>query len=635
MINELQNSLEHLRFFIPPAGIMVVGAGNGSGIRAMLGWNLDNVALIEADAAQIERMERAFALPQAWRVINTVIGTSDDETPFYRASNPAHNGTLNPESLRAIWPNLCANDTEIVLPTRIDALVSDNGLSGINWLLIECFPVIDIARSAEKFLEGCEVVVVRTLDDTRAEGTLSGNSEIVEWFGTRGFRLARRIDTDHPSVYNFLFVRDFQQQTTALCSELQCRLSEAEATAQELSKNKQALEVNVNDLKDQLNGAKLERDTARTERDSARTERDALKLKVESLTKENANFIEKQKILEEKITLLTDSKIENLVNECMGAEDIFEVLDKYLLEEIFPDNKKFELICSVAENVGTTIDRMRGVGLLNQARLFMSSDSLVASRQYERLSHLATMLNQLDLSVDFFIDAASTQNNSNYNKKIADGYSRIRSVSQKAQQHGHDLLIDYISKNVPKNGIKEKLLIEIGTTRENVPGQGSTEQLAKLCKEKNIRFITVDMDPHNTRWANFVSQKKNLGFEAVTSKGEDYLKDEADDFDFIFLDAYDFEHGQHSELRQTRYEKNLGSKIDETECHIMHLKCAYSVEKKLKPGGVVCIDDTWKDEHGNWTAKGALAVPYLLSVGFRIIEARNKAVLMNRTAPVG
>src|SRR3546814_16508885 len=98
---------------------------------------------------------------------------------------------------------------------------------------------------------------------------------------------------------------------------------------------------------------------------------------------------------------------------------------------------------------------------------------------------------------------------------------------------------------------------------------------------------------------------------------------------FRSLDAYDFDHGKHSELRQSRYKKFLGSEIDEIACHEMHLDCAKSVHLKLSAGGLVCIDDTWIDD-GKWCAKGTLAVPYLLDNGFEIVEARNRAALLRR-----
>ena len=112
-------------------------------------------------------------------------------------------------------------------------------------------------------------------------------------------------------------------------------------------------------------------------------------------------------------------------------------------------------------------------------------------------------------------------------------------------------------------------------------------------------------------------------------KGEDYLDSYAGSLDVVFLDAYDFDHGKHSRLRQSRYEKFLGAPVDDGECHRMHLACAKSIEKKLSRKGLVCIDDTWLED-GRWTAKGTLAMPYLIEHGFRVLEARNRAALLSR-----
>ena len=79
----------------------------------------------------------------------------------------------------------------------------------------------------------------------------------------------------------------------------------------------------------------------------------------------------------------------------------------------------------------------------------------------------------------------------------------------------------------------------------------------------------------------------------------------------MFLDAYDVDHGKHSALRQSRYERFLGGRIDEQQCHPMHLECAQSLVEKLAPRGVICFDDIWLAE-AKWTAKGTLGMPYLL-----------------------
>jgi hypothetical protein len=197
--------------------------------------------------------------------------------------------------------------------------------------------------------------------------------------------------------------------------------------------------------------------------------------------------------------------------------------------------------------------------------------------------------------------------------------------------HGHELLISAAQKyaeRLRKECIGRKpVVIEIGTTRESAAGQGSTRRLADFCRKEKFHFITVDMDSACTEMAKQMFQHNNYPFEAVHSKGEDFLAGYQGPVDCIFLDAYDFDHGKHTELRQSRYEKFLGSRIVETDCHRMHLECAKQVVAKAQPWTLVCLDDTWLNL-GRWTAKGTLAVPFLFEKGYNFLDIRNKAVLM-------
>ena len=210
----------------------------------------------------------------------------------------------------------------------------------------------------------------------------------------------------------------------------------------------------------------------------------------------------------------------------------------------------------------------------------------------------------------------------------------VHQAGGQKSEHGHDLLLVALSKKIThykaKVAPRKPALIEIGTTREDVPGQGSTRKIALFCKQHGIDFITVDMDPHNSLLAReMFAEMGLLHFQAITMKGEDYLKKYEGALDFVFLDAYDFDHGNHSEIRQSRYRQFLGSGIDELQCHHMHLDCAQSVLAKLTPGGLLCVDDTWLD-NGKWAAKGTLAMPFLLSNGFTLLEARNRAALLGK-----
>ncbi|TCV71316.1 hypothetical protein EDE09_10619 [Neorhizobium sp. S3-V5DH] len=205
-----------------------------------------------------------------------------------------------------------------------------------------------------------------------------------------------------------------------------------------------------------------------------------------------------------------------------------------------------------------------------------------------------------------------------------------RPAKKSTGDHGHALLMSRLRDRPPEPMSRKRLMIEIGTTREDVPGQGSTRKLAQLCAELGIEFITVDMDPSNSRRARRMFKRLGLPFKAITAKGEDFLASHTAPIDYVFLDAYDFDHGNHSEQRQERYERYLGNRISDAECHQMHLDCARSLVRTLAEDGLICFDDTWTDFEGNWSAKGTTAMPFLLENGFEVIEARNRAALLGR-----
>ncbi len=185
-------------------------------------------------------------------------------------------------------------------------------------------------------------------------------------------------------------------------------------------------------------------------------------------------------------------------------------------------------------------------------------------------------------------------------------------------EHGHSLLIRALQEHRPswleRRGLN---MLEIGTTREPLATQDSTRILSKLCQERGWNFTTCDMDPRNTARAAELFREMGAPFEAVTDRGEDYLARHRHAFDVVYLDAYDFDHGKHSEERQQRYESILGSRIDQHECEVMHLKAMQALNHAGRRGCLVVIDDTWREKaDGPWLGKGPLAVPWALRNGW-------------------
>ncbi|WP_435257051.1 hypothetical protein ACSBLW_13035 [Thioclava sp. FR2] len=316
-----------------------------------------------------------------------------------------------------------------------------------------------------------------------------------------------------------------------------------------------------------------------------------------------------------------------LVEDCLShADGFYERLD-VLCSGLSPADGAL-LLVTCASHYASIGENIHCIALLNEAQRIIPLECrplhLLAARLYLRCGKPDLAVRQL------IVDALEGPMQLPVPQR--DALDRVIGpvIAPKGAEHGHVLLIDWLTARPPEKIARRRVLIEIGTTRETVPGQGSTEKLAMLCDSLGIDFITVDMDPRNSAMARRLFKRLGLNFRAVTSKGEDFLAQWDGPIDYCFLDAYDFDHGQHSELRQSRYESFLGSRISDAQCHQMHLDCATSLVGKLAPDGVICFDDTWTDEDGAWTAKGKTAMPYLMDHGFKVTDARNRAALLER-----
>ncbi|MDB2331064.1 hypothetical protein N9V74_05065 [Alteromonas sp.] len=314
-------------------------------------------------------------------------------------------------------------------------------------------------------------------------------------------------------------------------------------------------------------------------------------------------------------------------------DDFWFALDGVLLNDGWPNDAKFELCLLLANRYLKQGNKILTEHFCFTANQYISEDNAVAGKQLQLIGEVFHELERKATAASFILEGLTRsgvipQGTGTWAKGLVDDFIQMR---LKDSSHGHDLLVDYLNSHSDRfaAGIT---FIEIGTTREQLQSQGSTSILAELCHRRDYRFITVDMDEHNGRMANEMFLRNGYPFNAVSAKGEDFLHQWKGEFHVVFLDAYDFDHGGHSDLRQSRYKKFLGSKIDQEACHQMHLDCAKAIIEKLASNGVVCVDDTWLDENEQWTAKGTLAIPFLIDNGFSIIDQRNNAVLLQRSA---
>lgn len=326
------------------------------------------------------------------------------------------------------------------------------------------------------------------------------------------------------------------------------------------------------------------------------------------------------------------TSISERVQACFEADDLHEAAERQIQDEALTFSERAQLFMGIAAELRQRKENPLCVHFLRQARHVAH---LVDQSTLVEILRALIVAGRSEEAADLVFERSlSGKPPLDLDQKTADAIAKAHAATRdragKTQEHGHDLLLDWLRANLPAlpKTRSPRVLIEIGSTREDVPGQGSTAKIASFCKANGLHFITVDMDPRNSQMAARLFSELNAPFEAVTMKGEEFLREHKGRMDFVFLDAYDFDHGKHSEWRQSRYERFLGARIDEQQCHRMHAECAESVKDKLSADGVVCIDDTWLDQDGRWTAKGTLAMPFLMENGFSVVEARNRAALL-------
>ncbi len=150
-------------------------------------------------------------------------------------------------------------------------------------------------------------------------------------------------------------------------------------------------------------------------------------------------------------------------------------------------------------------------------------------------------------------------------------------------------------------------------------------QLLALAQELELRFAGIDLDRANIEALERDYKEYNATW--ITGKGEDVLRTWDKPIAACYLDAYDFWHASHSEFRQEAYLERYGSKINNAECHTMHLAAAQHCARLVPPGGLIGLDDTWL-ENGQWAGKGTLALPWLVDQGWQLLSSAHRGTVL-------
>ncbi|GAB3537726.1 hypothetical protein GCM10027343_01630 [Noviherbaspirillum agri] len=225
MINDINAWFDHLQVLFEPTGVLLVGAGGGTGdwVRQLVQWDVANVTLVEAEETQFERLQRNFAQRDGWRICGDVVASETGTVAYHRASNPAESGLLEPETLRNHWPNIKTEEKQ----TR-QAIVLAELLKGaaVNWLLVNCLPALPIIQGAGS-MNGVDVVVARVLlSDSEHISNGADLPVLKAYLAAQGYRFLAAQPGRHPGIGHAVFIRDRQLETL----ELQQQLAQLNAT---------------------------------------------------------------------------------------------------------------------------------------------------------------------------------------------------------------------------------------------------------------------------------------------------------------------------------------------------------------------------------------------------------------------
>lgn len=201
---------------LPPAGIVLVGAGHGTG--ALVQWLAHTTypsAVVEGDAAQHPHLQHLAEARAHLQVLREVVAPSPAPALFHHYSNPAENGLLALEPLQKLWPQLShAGSAWVEDPITIDQLVATH-LPQTNWLILDCNASAELLQGAAQVLPQLDVLICR-------QSTTVTHTLVAE-----GLRLISHLPGRHPSIGHSISVRD-------VAKEIQARQQEAAAKADAL-----------------------------------------------------------------------------------------------------------------------------------------------------------------------------------------------------------------------------------------------------------------------------------------------------------------------------------------------------------------------------------------------------------------
>lgn len=173
-------------------------------------------------------------------------------------------------------------------------------------------------------------------------------------------------------------------------------------------------------------------------------------------------------------------------------------------------------------------------------------------------------------------------------------------------------------------------IVEIGSAREGDGKTSSTLYFSDVARRKEVHFFSVDFSKYSYKLAH-----KIVGDRAVHMDGAEFLTQyktfSTSKIACLYLDNFDVIYSEEHKISLLGRVGDAYALRDEeitnersAQVHLSQLNAAL---QHLAPEHVIIVDDT-KEREFDWWGKGALVVPQLLSMNYKIKNRSNDGILL-------
>lgn len=247
--------------------IVHFGAGRGGDLRRHLDRQPRQIVLIEAQAENVEALERVAARHRHVRVIHAAVAGEPGPRTLFRLSLPELSSVRRPTALLDLYPGI-----EILEERRLEATAPADSLTPLqlnvdheNLLVIDVpGEELGILSSLEQggHLQAFSNIELRCGRDALYEGSAAA-MDVMAWLKKRGYTARESWSDDDPDRPGWLLERnEYYLEAVRLNDELETLRKERETKAEELSEaqrnltaateNQEKLSERVSDLEEQL-----------------------------------------------------------------------------------------------------------------------------------------------------------------------------------------------------------------------------------------------------------------------------------------------------------------------------------------------------------------------------------------------